>query len=256
MAEPTPAPVGTMMVRTPSFSARRQACSGAPPPKAIMVQAAMSWPRSMAWTRAALAMFSSTISVTPAAGQKSLRPSLSPMFFCSAALAAGLVERDLAAGEIGGIDLAQRQVGIGHGGFGAAAAIAGGAGGGARAVRPDRDAPQLVDARDGAAAGADLHHLDHRDAQRQAGALHEAVGARDLELAGALAARHRSAGRSWPWCRPCRRTAPPAGRIPPRSGWRGWRRPPGPIRPGGWGSAPPSPAWSGRRPTSSGTAAP
>ena len=35
MALPTPAPLGTRMRRTPSFSATRQAWTGPPPPKAI-----------------------------------------------------------------------------------------------------------------------------------------------------------------------------------------------------------------------------
>ena len=49
----------------PSFSASRAACSGAAPPKAISVRASSSLPRSTACTRAAFAMFSSTISLTP-----------------------------------------------------------------------------------------------------------------------------------------------------------------------------------------------
>ena len=96
------------------------------------------------------------------------------------------IKLDLAAGEIGGIDFAQRQIGIGDGGFGAAAAIADGAGGRAGAVRPDGDAVQFVDAGDGAAAGADFHHFDDRNAHRNAGALHVAVGAGDFEFAGAF----------------------------------------------------------------------
>ena len=54
---------------------------------------------------------------------------------------------------------------------------------------------------------ADLDHLDHGDAHRQAAALHEAVNAADLEAARGLAAGSRRSGRSWPSCRPCRRTA-------------------------------------------------
>lgn len=45
----------------------RAACSGAAPPKAIMVRPAVSLPFSTAWTRAALAMVSVTISVMPSA---------------------------------------------------------------------------------------------------------------------------------------------------------------------------------------------
>ena len=86
----------------------------------------------------------------------------------------------------------------------AAAAVAGRAGLGAGAVGPDRDALQRVDAGDRAAAGADLDHLDDRDAHRQAAALQEARGAVDLERARLDAACRRRSGRSWRWCRPCR----------------------------------------------------
>ena len=40
---------------------------------------------------------------------------------------------------------------------------------------------ELVDTRDGAAAGSDLDHLGHRDPHRQAAALDEPLGPRDLE---------------------------------------------------------------------------
>ena len=49
--------------------------------------------------------------------------------FLQGALSADFIKLDLAAGKIGGIDFAQCQVGIGDGGFGAATAIAHGAGG-------------------------------------------------------------------------------------------------------------------------------
>ena len=78
---------------------------------------------------------------------------------------------------------AQRQVGVGHGGPRAAARVAGRAGIGARALRADLDAPEMVDRGEGSAARADLDHLDHRDLQRRAASLHEAVGAVDLERA-------------------------------------------------------------------------
>ena len=40
--------------------------------------------------------------------------------------------------------------------------------------------------RDRAAAGADLDHVDHRDAHRDAAALGETIGSRDLEMARLL----------------------------------------------------------------------
>ena len=91
------------------------------------------------------------------------------------------VERDGAAGEVLWIDRAQHDIGVGHRGMPAAAAVAGGSGLGAGALRADRDPFQGIEPGDRAAAGADLDHLDHRDAHRQARALEEAGGAVDLE---------------------------------------------------------------------------
>ena len=83
MADPTPAPGGTSTSSMPSFWARRTAWTGAAPPKAIMVNPDRSLPFSTAWTRAALAMFSSTISETPTAAaptsSESGPPTASPM---------------------------------------------------------------------------------------------------------------------------------------------------------------------------------
>ena len=53
-----------MTVSMPSFSASRVACRGAAPPKAMSVREPASLPRSIACTRAAFAMFSSTTSLT------------------------------------------------------------------------------------------------------------------------------------------------------------------------------------------------
>ena len=91
-----------------------------------------------------------------------------------------------AAGKSGGVDAPQRQIGVGNGGLRAAVAVAGGAGLGAGGIGADADPAQLIDARDRAAAGADLDHLDHRNAQGQAAALGEAIGARHLEQARGL----------------------------------------------------------------------
>src|ERR1700737_2451248 len=67
MALPTPAPDGTITRSIPIFSASRVACTGPPPPKAMSVRPSKVLPDSMACTRAALAMFSSTISTMPSA---------------------------------------------------------------------------------------------------------------------------------------------------------------------------------------------
>src|SRR6516165_10753811 len=136
----------------PSFSATRAACSGAAPPKAISVRGRRSFPLSMACTRAAFAMFSSTISLMPSAACSVTRFSAAPIRSAAAPVAH---RSRLRAG----------------------------------AVRTDDDAPERVDARDRAAAGADLDHFDHRDAQRQPAALEKAVDPRHLEGARGLRLR-------------------------------------------------------------------
>ena len=96
------------------------------------------------------------------------------------------IEGHAAAGKPEWVDTAKQEVGIGHGGRFAAAAITGRAGIGAGAVRTDGDALELVDPRDRAAAGADLDHLDDRYTQGQPTALLEAIDAGDLEGAAGL----------------------------------------------------------------------
>ena len=82
--------------------------------------------------------------------------------------AAAAIERHRAAEEAGGVDAAEHDVGVGHGGLGAAARVAHGAGIGARALRAEGERAARVDPGDGAAAGAHLLDVDHRDAQRVA----------------------------------------------------------------------------------------
>ena len=96
-------------------------------------------------------------------------------------LGSGGIERHLAAGKSLRIDAAERHVGVGDGRLAAAAAVAHWARLGAGACRADHDAAEPVDAGDGTAAGADLDHLDDRNAQRQARALGETVDACHLE---------------------------------------------------------------------------
>ena len=173
-----------MMRAMPSFSASRLACSGAAPPNATSVRSPIATPRSTACTRAALAMFSSTISATATAACSAAMPaSFAPDPRCERALGLGHIDRDLAAGEARRVDLADHQVGVRHGRLGAAAAVAGGPRLGAGAVGPDQDALQGIDAGNRAAAGADLHHLDDGDAHGRAAALLEARLAVDLEHA-------------------------------------------------------------------------
>ena len=164
----------------------REACSGAAPPNATRVRPRASLPLSIAWTRAAFAMFSSTISLTPSAASSTASASGSATSLPHRRLGRVAVERHAAAGKAGRVDAAEQQIGVGHGRRGAAAAVAGRPRIGAGAVRPDGDPLQPVDAGDRAAAGADLDHLDDRDAQWQAAALLEAVDPRDLEGAVGL----------------------------------------------------------------------
>ena len=74
------------------------------------------------------------------------------------------LQRQLAAGEIGGVEIAEHDRGVGDGRLGAAAAIAGGAGLGAGRARADAQATRAVDPGDAAAAGAQRHDVEHRHA--------------------------------------------------------------------------------------------
>ena len=184
-AEPTPAPTGTITFFMPSLRASRAACSGAAPPKAISARSAVSLPFSTACTRAALAMVSSTISTTPAAAPCGIRLERAGKRL-QRRLGLVAMQRDGAARKARGIEAAEGGVGIGHGGLGAAAAIARRAGYATGRIGTDLNAAQRIHAGDRAAAGADLDQLDDRNADGEAGALHEAIGTRDLELARAL----------------------------------------------------------------------
>ena len=96
------------------------------------------------------------------------------------------IERQRAPSEAGGIEPTEGGVRVGHGGFGTAIAVAGRARDTAGRIGADLDAAQRIEPRDRAATGADLDQFDHRNAHGQAAALHEAIGARDFELARAL----------------------------------------------------------------------
>jgi hypothetical protein len=173
----------------PSFSQRRAACSGAAPPKAIMILSEMFLPFSTAWTRAALAMFSSTTSADAEGGRHRVERQPVADIAQDRLVGGAGVELDRAAGEIVGIELAEHEIGIGDRRPLAAAAIAGRAGLGPGAFRAGLDAAHRVDPGDRAAAGADLDHLDDRDGDRHARTLGEAIGAGDLE--GARRARRK-----------------------------------------------------------------
>ena len=220
----------------PSFSASRAAWSGAAPPKAIRVRsrsilAALDGVHARGVGHVLVDHLADAERPRASASSSSGAPIALSMAARAGAASSGICRR-----RSGRIDAAEHEIGVGDGRLGAAAAVAGRARLGAGAVRADRDRPQRVDPGDRAAAGADLDHLDHGDAQRQPAALHEAVDARHLEDCGRSAAAPGRSGRSWRWCRPCRRTAPGQAALRARCGRRRWRRRPGRIRPGGPGS--------------------
>ena len=77
-------------------------------------------------------------------------------------------ERHLAAEEVVRVQPAEHEVGVGHRRRLAAPAVAGGAGLGARALRPYLEGAARVDARDAAAARTDGRDVDHRHQHRVA----------------------------------------------------------------------------------------
>ena len=167
----------------PSLRASRAAWRGAAPPKAISVRSAVSLPFSTACTRAALAMVSSTISATPAAAPAaSVRAA--PASGSQRRLGLVAIKRNRAAGEALGIEAAQRSVGVGDGGLGAAAAVAG---------------------RAGLAAGADPGRPACGPARR---------GGRSSRR------RRRSRPARSPGCAPAGRCPARSGRRAPTSNWR------------------------------------
>ena len=187
MAEPTPAPGGTSTSERPSLSMSRTACTGAPPPKATIEKPPRSLPCSTAWTRAAFAMFSSTTSVTPTAAVTVSRSRGAAMVSMAPVARWGDSEMSLAP-KVSGCRRPRQDVGVGHGGVVPAEVVGGRAGFRAGAARPDADLPEGVHGGDGAAAGADLQHLDHRDGDGHAAALLEPGRPRHLEAGGG--ARH------------------------------------------------------------------
>ncbi len=79
------------------------------------------------------------------------------------------------------IEQTEREVGVGDGGLGAAAAVARRSGVGTRRLGPDLQQSELVDVGLTAATGTDLDQIDRRRRQREPGSLLEPVDASDLE---------------------------------------------------------------------------
>ncbi len=92
------------------------------------------------------------------------------------------VEGHAPAEEELGVEIAEQQVGVGHGREPAPEVVAGGPGVRAGAVGSNLEQAQSVHAGDGAAPGADLDHLDDGHPHGQPRPLLEAIGARHLEL--------------------------------------------------------------------------
>ena len=211
-----------------SFSARRAACRGAAPPNAIIVRSPSVAPISMAWTRAALAMFSPTISLTPSAATCGSRSSGTPIAEESASVAAFSSSAMRPARELGRVDAPHRQDRR-------------------RSpwarCRPGRSRPAPAGRRRFPApprcGRGDPRRRWSRRLRRSPPSRSRGCGAagrcpsgsdgpgRPRRLAWSAAGRRRS-GRSWRSCLPCRKKERDRARIAGRRGSRRRRRPPGP----------------------------
>ena len=94
------------------------------------------------------------------------------------------VQLHAAAQEEPGVVVAENQVRICDGRFGSAHPVAGRPGIGTGRMRSDFQQANLVDGCNGAAAGANLDHFDHRRLDRQAGSLGKAVNTRRFHHRG------------------------------------------------------------------------
>ena len=163
-----PGRAGTSTSGMPSSRASATACSGPAPPKANSVKSRGSRPRASDTMRMAPAMCVLPSRITAAAASSTSMPSGSASF-CAEHLAHLRHRHRPRHGEQPlGVEPAQHQVGVGDGGLGAAAAVADGAGLGARRLRPDLQHARRIDGCNRAAAGADALHVHHRHVDRQA----------------------------------------------------------------------------------------
>ena len=169
----------------PNSSARRLTCIGPAPPKPTRAKSRGSMPRCTVTTRMAAAIAAFTMSWTARAASTTSMPS-GPATSRLERGSAALGRQRHAAGELRGVEVAEHEVGVGDGRLGAAAAVAGGAGIGARRPGADPEAA-AVDGGDAAAPGAHLGQVDDRELERDAGAgagAAEAALAADLEVVG------------------------------------------------------------------------
>ena len=117
-----------------------------------------------------------TISAIRAAASGTVRPSGRATADLDGAFGGGDVDDQVAAEQRFPIQIAKHQVGIGYGRLCAPGAIARRARIGPGTVRPDPQRASWIDPGNAAATGADLGQVDHRHADRVAGAVLPAVG--------------------------------------------------------------------------------
>ena len=123
----------------PSSSAIAAACSGPAPPNASSAKRRGSTPRSTVITRSARTISALATRTMPSAHSRASSPSASASRSTARVRGVG-VERDAAGQRRVGVEVAEHEVGVGHRRLGAAAAVAGGAGLGARASAARRAA--------------------------------------------------------------------------------------------------------------------
>ena len=151
----------------PSSSAMSAACRPPAPPKDSSASSRGSTPRSTVITRSARTISALATRRMPSAHSSGSSSRLSAS--CFTARSGGVaVERDVAAQRRPGGQQAEQQVGVGDRRLGAAVAVAGGPGPGARGARADAQGAARVAPADRAAAGADGVDVEHRQRDRAA----------------------------------------------------------------------------------------
>ena len=146
----------------PSSSATAAACTAPAPPNGSSVKAERSTPRLAANTRTSSAMRMSTMRWMPAAASQHVHLQRIGDVGLERRARGRDVERLRAAEEIIRVEKAADEVGVGDGRPRAAAPVAGRAGIGAGALRPDIEEAAAVDPGDRAAAGRDRGHVERR----------------------------------------------------------------------------------------------
>ena len=151
----------------PSACARSQACRPPAPPKATSAKFRGSWPRSIETTRSARSMLAFTTRMTPSANcSRDNEPcALQPL--ASAGLGARQSSANSPPRNKSGCKRPSSRLASVTVGRVRAAAIADGAGIGARGLRPNPQRAAGVEARQRSAASADGVNVEHRNAHRE-----------------------------------------------------------------------------------------